>query len=428
MKSRVVDHIVTRNIFWLFSLQGLNYLVPLAVLPFLVRVLGIERYGLVAFAQSFAQYFVLLTDYGFNLSATKQIARIRSDRELVSTYFWCVIILKVFLMLVGMVILALLIMAVPRFREEARLYIAAYLAVVGTVLFPTWVFQGMERMKYISMISGGTKLGSALILFAFVRHSSDYVLAMFILSGGMFAAGVFGFVIAIRNFAIAPRIPALADIRRTLRDGWHLFVSTGATTFYTNSNVFLVGMIAGNAQAGYFSAAEKLIRGMQALLGPVTQAIYPHVNHLMERSPTLALRFLRKGFLWISALSFVSSLLLFVCAAPVAHLVVGSTADFCTPIIRWMAMLPFIVAVSNVMGIQTMIPFGLERELSRIYVVAGVGSLALSILLIRHYAAAGAAASVLIVEFAIVLCMWEALRHRGLNLMPFGAVGAPTAS
>ena len=67
------------NMFWLYSLQGLNYFIPFAVLPYLVRVLGVERYGLVSFAQAFAQYFVILTDYGFNLFATKQIARLRSD-------------------------------------------------------------------------------------------------------------------------------------------------------------------------------------------------------------------------------------------------------------------------------------------------------------------------------------------------------------
>ena len=428
MRLTDIEHRVVRNILWLFSLQGLNYLVPLAVLPYLVRVLGIERYGLIAFAQSFAQYFVVLTDYGFNLSATKQITRIRSDRALVSNLFWCVIILKVLLMFLGIVILSLLITIIPRFRAEPLLYAAAYLAVVGTVLFPIWLFQGMEQMKYISIVSGSTKLASAVALFLFVRHSYDYVLALGILSGGMFAAGLLGFAVAIRTFAIAPQLPAIGDVINTLRDGWHLFVSTAATSFYTNSNVFLVGVIAGNAQAGYFSAAEKIVRGMQAMLGPITQAIYPHVNSLMGRSRDLALAFLRKGFVWISILSFTPSLLLFIFAGPVAHLVVGRTAEVCVPIFRWMAMLPFIIAISNVLGIQTMIPFGLERELSRIYVVAGLGSLGVSIILIRHYGAVGAAASVLMVEFAIIVCMWAALWHRGLHLLGLGALSTPTAS
>jgi PST family polysaccharide transporter len=423
-----IDRTLMRNIYWLFSLQGLNYLIPLAVMPFLVRMLGIEKYGLVVFAQSFAQYFVILTDYGFNLSATKRVAMIRNDRERVSNLFWCVILLKALLMLVGIVILAVLVTAVPRFRLEPLLYAAAYLAVIGTVLFPMWLFQGMEQMKYISIVSGGAKLASALTLFIVVRHSSDYVLALAILSGGTFGAGLVGFIVAVRTFAIIPRLPARDDIKETLHNGWHLFVSTAATSFYTNSNLFLVGVIVGNVQAGYFSAAEKIIRGMQAMLVPITQAIYPHVNNLMGRSRELALTFLRKGFIWISALSFLPSILLLFCAAPVAHFVVGPAGEPCIPLFRWMAMLPFIIAISNVLGIQTMIPFGLERELSRIYVVAGFGSLPLSIVLIRQYGAVGAAVSVLMVELAIIFCMWAALRQRGLNLLYFGTVSASSTT
>jgi PST family polysaccharide transporter len=426
-KLEITERRLLGNMFWLFSLQGLNYIIPLAVLPFLVRVLGIDRYGLVAFAQSFAQYFVILTDYGFNLSATKQIARVRLDPQRVSSLFWCVIILKTAFMLVGIVVLAALLVAIPRFRSDALLYAVAYLAVIGTVLFPTWLFQGMEQMKYISMVSGGAKLASALALFVFVRDRSDYILALGILSGGMLATGVIGLLVAIGKFHIVPRVPAIRDIRETLRDGWHLFVSTAATTFYTNSNVFLVGILAGNVQAGYFSAAEKIIRGMQGLLGPVTQAIYPHVNSLAGRSQDLALAFLRKSFIWIGAFSFVPSLLLLLFAAPVARFVVGPNAAACTLIFRWMAMLPFVVAVSNVLGIQTMIPFGLERQLSRIYAVAGFGSLALSILLILSYGALGAAVSVLTVELAIVICMWATLRSRGLNVLHSAAIEAPTA-
>jgi PST family polysaccharide transporter len=427
LKLETTEHRLLGNIFWLFSLQGLNYLIPLAVLPFLVRVLGIERYGLLAFAQSLAQYFVIFTDYGFNLSATKQIARSRLDRERVSSLFWCVIVLKLALMSLSAIVLAVLLATIPRFHSEVSLYAAAFIAVIGTVLFPIWLFQGMEQMKYISMVSGGAKLLSACALFIFVRNSSDYVLALAILSGGMLFAGIIGLVVAITKFEIIVRMPSKAEMVDTLRDGWHLFVSTAATTFYTNSNVFLVGILAGNAQAGYFSAAEKIVRGMQGLLGPVTQAIYPHVNSLAGRSRHLALTFLRKSFIWIGIFSFIPSFLLFIFAQPVARLILGSASGEGSGIFRWMAMLPFIVAISNVLGIQTMIPFGLERQLSRIYLFAGLGSLVLSILLIRHYGAQGAAISVLTVEFAIVLCMWESLRTRGLNVLRAGAIGAPSA-
>ncbi|MFZ0439138.1 MAG: oligosaccharide flippase family protein, partial [Candidatus Sulfotelmatobacter sp.] len=137
------------NMFWLYTLQGLNYIIPLAVLPYLVRVLGVERYGLVAFAQSLAQGFIFITDYGFNLSATKQISRVRHDQAEVSRIFWAVMTVKGAFLLFGMVILTAMLLTVPRFHADTLTYAIAYVAVLGSVLFPLWLFQGAEQMRYI---------------------------------------------------------------------------------------------------------------------------------------------------------------------------------------------------------------------------------------------------------------------------------------
>ena len=80
------DRRLAKNILWLYALQGVNYLVPILLLPYLVRVLGVGQYGLVAFSQAIAQYFIIATDYGFNFSATKQIALHRDDPAEVSRF------------------------------------------------------------------------------------------------------------------------------------------------------------------------------------------------------------------------------------------------------------------------------------------------------------------------------------------------------
>lgn len=403
--------------FWLYALQGLNYVIPLAVLPYLIRVLGVERYGLIAFAQAFAQYFVILTDYGFNLSATRQIARTRDDREQVSRLFWSVLVVKLALMFVGVIVLATVLTAIPRFRADAGLYVIAYLAVFGNALFPVWLFQGMERMRYISVVSGGAKVLAAVLLFVLVHRPSDYRIALAIQSGGLLVAGIAGLWSALAHFDISYRQPSHADLLQVLRDGWHLFVSNAAGTLYATSNVFLVGLVAGNIQAGYFSAAEKIVRGIQGILAPIAQAIYPHVSGLAARSRLIALAFIRKSLIWTSVLSFVPSVLLLALAGPVAFVILGSNADGCVTTLRWIAMLPFIIAVSGVLAIQTMIPFGLERQLSRVYIVAGVGGLAVSLPLIHRFGAAGAGAAVLTVETLVVVAMGDILRRHGINLL-----------
>ena len=404
------------NIVWLYALQGLNYLVPLAVLPYLIRVLGVERYGLIAFAQAFAQYFVILTDYGFNLSATKRIALIRNDRDELSVTYWSVLLIKFGFMALGALAATVVVLGIPRFRSDAILYAISYLAVLGNVLFPVWFFQGMEQMRYISVLTGATRLLGALLIFAVVHKPSDYVLALAVQSGALLIAGIAGFWTAIMRFHIPFRVPSTADLVRALSDGWHLFVSNAAGTLYATTNVFLVGLVAGNVQAGYFSAAEKIVRSIQGMLGPITQAVYPHVSGLAAKSREAALQFIRKSLVWIGVLSFVPAALLLVFARPIATILLRNAADGSLTPLRWMAMLPFVISVSTVLAIQTMIPFGMEKQLSRIYVVAGLFSLLFSLPLIHQFGASGGAAAVLVVEVCIVVAMWHRLNRDGIAL------------
>src|SRR5665213_357953 len=138
---------LTSNILWLYGLQGLNYLIPAALLPYLVRVLGIEQYGLIAFAQAIAQYFILATDYGFNYSASRTIAQNHGDNEIVSRVFWTTITIKLLLLALGAALLGAVVIVFPRLHENSGIYFAAYVAVIGNAIFPLWLFQGIERMR-----------------------------------------------------------------------------------------------------------------------------------------------------------------------------------------------------------------------------------------------------------------------------------------
>jgi PST family polysaccharide transporter len=306
---RLLDNIVS-----LYAVQGLNSVLPLFVLPYLVRTLGVEHYGLLAFAQSFAQYFTIATDYGFNFSATRQIAKTRNDEPVISRLFSAVLAVKVLLMIGGILVLAAVLMLSSRFRENWILYSLAYVSVLGNVLFPMWFFQGMERMRYVSVVTAISKLLSAVAIFVFVHSPEDLLIAVAVQSAGMLVAGMLGLGVAIRDLKVCIRVPSVHELSIVARDGWHLFISTAAITLYTNTNVFMVGLLAGNIQAGYFSAAEKMIRAMQGLITPVMQAMFPHISSLFSDSREMALQFVRKMLKTVSALMFVASLAMLILA------------------------------------------------------------------------------------------------------------------
>ncbi|MHB8304111.1 MAG: flippase [Acidobacteriaceae bacterium] len=405
------------NIFSLYALLGLNYLIPIAVLPYLIRVLGVEYYGLIAFAQALAQYFTILTNYGFDFSATKRLAIIRADKTGVSRMFWTVLLTKMLLMFAGMLVLTAIIRNVPRFHPEMRVYFIAYIAVIGNALFPAWFFQGMEKMKFISVINGVSRLTAAASLFLFVHARADFVTALIILSSGTLLSGIAGLYVAIAKFSVQLYMPSIMDIACLLKDGWHMFVSTASISLYTNTNVLLVGLLAGNVEAGYFSVAEKLVRAMTGLISPVSQAIFPHLSALVSVSRALALQFIRKSLLMIGLPSLLASLALLFFAHPIAQLVFGHNVASIVPIIRWIAMLPFIIAISNVLGIQTMVTFGMDKQFSRILIMSGIVNVLLAIPLIKLYRAQGASMSLLITEVLVTTSMWIVLQRNGIDIM-----------
>jgi len=169
---------LTESIVSLYLLQGVNYVLALAVLPYLIRVLGMEKFGLVAFAQSIAQYFTLFTDYGFNFTATRAIARNRDDSEAVSRIFSTVFVVKFILMMLGILVMTLAVATVPRLREHTIFFFVAYVAVAGNALFPTWYFQGTEQMRFISGIVSLARVLGAVALLLAVHRPSDALLSL----------------------------------------------------------------------------------------------------------------------------------------------------------------------------------------------------------------------------------------------------------
>ena len=404
-----------RNIVSLYVLQGANYLLPLVTLPYLVRVLGPEKYGLIAFTMAFIGYFTVFVDYGFNLSATREIARQRDNPAKVAEIFSVVMSIKIVFMLAGFVLMSAIAAAWPALGAERTLCTVAYLAVAGSVLFPVWFFQGMEDMRTITIISIVARILVVMAIFGLVKQESDYVLAAALQAGTMVIAGLAGLVIILRRSDIPLVRPGHAQVREQIHKGWHIFTSTAAITLYTNSNIFILGLLTNHAVVGYFSAADQLVKAAQGLLTPISQAIYPHISALVEVSREKALRFIHTSFIRIGLLSCSLSILLMLLAEPLVLVILGDQYTDAILVLRILALIPVLVAMSNIFGIQTMLTFGLNREFSRILIWSGIINLGLIVPLAFLYQAPGAAISVVVTETIVTVTMALSLARNGLG-------------
>ncbi|MEN6578788.1 MAG: flippase [Phycisphaerales bacterium] len=407
---------VIGNFFALSVVQFANYLAPLILIPYLTRVLGLSRYGLVELARAVSVYFLILTDYGFSYSATREVSIHREDPEKLSEIFSSVMILKLLLMLLSAAILSAIVFAVPRLRPDWPVYYLSFASVVGMCLLPLWLFQGLERMKHIAVLNVVAKVLVIVATLVVVRAPDDYLYVPLLHSAGALAIGLAGLIIVLRGFHIRFRVPAADVLKRELVNGWHLFVSRIATFLCTTSNVVVLGLFADNVFVAYYAAGEKIVwAAADGLMNPLSQAIFPHISRLALQSKQAALRFANRVAALLSVVTLLISAGLFLAAPCIARFALDQDSQGGATVIRILSLVPFLVGLNTVFGVQIMVNFGLQRLFARILVTAGVLNILLAMLLATSLKHVGVAIASLTTEVFVTAAICIVLRRKSVR-------------
>lgn len=397
----------------LFTLKGAEYIISFITLPYLLHVLGPEKFGAIAFAQTIITYGNLLADYGFNLTAPRDIAKCdKADiPRAFATFYGAKIVLLLPILLLGC-FLAII------FWEYLNIFLLLCVlpSLIGNVIFPVWYFQGMQEMRFITIFNLIARSASVIAIFTLVNQQSDYCLAAFLQSVTPVVAGIISLLVLYRETPEIFSRPSWSDIKAKFRDGWDVFISTMFISLYTNSNVFILGIMTNDTVVGYYSAANKLIMAVNGLMGPISSAIFPHISVLYKESREKAITFLRKTVRYIGGLSLLASLSTFILAEPIVHIIMGNSYEESIMILRILSFFPFVVALSNIFGVQTMVTFGMQNIFSRILMLSALFNFLLIFPLIHFWEGIGLSITVMIVESFVTITMCLILRRNGIRL------------
>ncbi len=290
------------NFTWLGVFRIVEKVVPLITIPYLLRVIGMEKWGLITFAQSFIQYFNTFVDYGFNVTAVREVSLHQEKRDALEEIFSRVMLIKLFFLLIGFVIFFFLVMGIKRFYQEKEVFLLTFGLVVGQTLFPLWFFQGMEKMKFSTILSSVAKIVFLILIFALVKTEKDYVYVPILNSIGIILAGIIGLLIVRFGFHIRFRMPSWIHVIKTMKEGGKVFISNLFISFYANTRVFALGIFSNNTIVGYYGLAEKIVTylGMPSEL--FGQAMYPRLANLYgtnKKQFVKLLKYLNLGmFVW----------------------------------------------------------------------------------------------------------------------------------
>ncbi len=402
MAGRHERRVVLSNFASLSVLQAITYILPILILPYLFRVLGPEKFGLIAFAQAFVQYFMILTDYGFSISATKEISLCQNDHSEICKVFSSVMTAKIGLALISLGMLSAVVYFVPKFRDDWLVYVFSFGAVVGNTLFPVWFFQGTEKMKHIADLNilGGVLF--AVLIFVFVKGPEDFLTVPLINSSVFLITGLLGQYIAFRKFGISFRFPGYTSLRKQLEAGWDIFISIVAINAYTTTRIFAVGLLTNNTITGLYSIADKIAGVCQTFpLTSFSQALFPRLSKIYHKSKKRALEFMRKIQMITINISLIGLPLIFVFSRVIVRFICGGDYPEAVLALRLLLVSVFFIA-SNAFRVQFLLVCGKTHIYSRIHVVMAMIGLPLIFLLITSFSYVGAAIATIFIEGGIL--------------------------
>jgi len=383
----------------LLFIQGANVILPLITLPYLVRTLGSEKFGLVMIAQSLGVLLTVIVDFGFNISATREVSLLRKDKIKLSQFYWNVFFVKIFLLVIALGIILFLTTFIERFKIEAWVYVLSFGMVIGQAIFPTWFFQGIEKMRVITVVNILAKTLFTVSIFIFVLKPSDYLWVPICNGGGFILAGIIGLIYSLKyiNF----KKPRLKEAFSITKESSALFVSNFATNLYTSSNTFILGMVGGDAIAGVYSSMEKLVLAIKNVYVPLYQAIFPW---LTTKNIDRIRGFVKKMIIPVTISGLLIALGIIILAKPLLHFIYdNSLIESYSTIFQILALIAVFSSV-NMLFVSLYFPSVKQyKTRMKILIAGGLFNLSVALVVAHLYGIYGVAISAVSTELFILI-------------------------
>ncbi|MCW5915840.1 MAG: oligosaccharide flippase family protein [Ferruginibacter sp.] len=312
------------NFISLSVVQGLSILFPLLIFPYLLRVLGVEGFGIFTLIQTFIMYFDLLVSFGFGLTATQQIASKKADPLALNRIITGVYIIKLGLFTASLFVFILASLFIPYARENLMLLMVASLYLLGNLLLPDWFFQGIQKMKILTIAALLSRAVSLILIILLVKEKSDIVFAILAMGIGNILAGSTGLVALFKFHPYQWTFPGKEFLKQQFKESGYVFSSIILAPFYSSVNIFILQFFTNPLIVGYYAVAEKIFTAVSMFTAIVNRTFYPHLSQLWETAFGVYKYTVRKIILGFAGAFLLIVLILFFGAEIILKLVAGS--------------------------------------------------------------------------------------------------------
>lgn len=376
-----------------------GYAISLAEVPILARALGLNAYGELLWVQATALLVSILVDYGFNLSAAREIAQSQNNICLIKRVCGEVFLAKLLLLVsISLPLLALYLWLRP---TSAYMALAGFVYFVGFGMTPFWYFQGRERVGRVVLIEISTRSIALLLLIAFVEEPQDATLALWIMATASLTCTAIACTVC--RWEVGEFTGSVQGALTQIRSSTALFVYKSSGQLMTTAATTMLGSVSGKAAVGIFAPTEKVVKAVIGLALPLFQAFYPHLSRLSIQNPQKKKRQAIQLVISVTIGAFAAAVALSLAGPILMRWMLGPGFEEVNQLLLIMVWLIPLRLMNQTLGFAVLLPAMQERTAGIFTLLTSALSLGMGALLATKFGAAGMVTGLLIGEALLLI-------------------------
>lgn len=385
-----------------FLLTMSQFLFPLITFPYVSRVLKPAGTGSVAFATSVIMYFTMFAMLGVPTYGIRACAKVRENKEKLSRTVQELLIINSIMMLLCYIVFGISLFSVDKFQDNKLLLVISSAAIILNVLGVNWLYSALEQYAYITTVSMIFKALSVVLMFTLIHTREDYIIYGGITVFASAGSNILNFI-RLRKFIVLKPMGNY-NFRRHIKPILVFFAMSVATTIYTNMDTVLLGFMKRDEDVGYYNAAVKVKNILVSLVTSLGTVLLPRLSFYIENGQIKEFRrMIAKAINFVLLLSLPLSLYFIFYAKESIMLLSGK--EYMGSVIPMCVITPAIITIgiSNVLGIQVLVPTGREHKVLISVIIGAVADLLVNVFYIPKYAATGAAIAAMTAEVVVLI-------------------------
>lgn len=402
---------IFKNQFFNMAMQVLNLLFPIFAIPYTTRLFGPEILGEVNFANSIVQYFILIATAGIPVYATREIAKARDNPNLLRKKFKEITILQVIFTLVSLVMYFIVIFSVPRFKSYISVYIFLGLQVLSYAFNFVWFLQGIEKYRYAAIATFISKLVNVILIFTLLRKREDFYIYAFITGITLVINAAINMICTfnlLKCFNSSEKLEVnYESVKAHIYFILVFFLSNIAVKIYTAMDQTMLGLLDSSESVAYYSMSIKLEKVVVSLITSMAVVMIPRISNSIKNNEIEDVKkyvAMSISIVYLIAIPAVFGVL--AIGEEIVPIFLGEEFLQSINVFKLVSSLFLIIGLSNVFGMQIMIPYGKEKKFTIILSSAAIINFIVNLILIPKFSYYGATFATILAELVVTVWMY----------------------